>query len=121
MYGSENGLLDLEGWKKFRRLANRQKKLIRMANQAKLYAFRNRIVFKYGVQVPRNHTQALEIDALNGNSFWQDAERTELNQIDEYETFSDLGPKGRAIIPEGYKKICVHLVYDVKQDLRRKA
>lgn len=70
IYGRENNLLDLDGWKRYRRLANRQQKLIRLANQAKLYAFRNRIVYKFGVQVPQNHQQAMEIDKANGNHLW---------------------------------------------------
>ena len=40
-------------------------------------------------------------------------------QITEYETFKDYGYQGRA--PEGYKKIRVHLVFDVKHDGRHKA
>jgi hypothetical protein len=36
IYARENDLLDKPGWKRFRKLARRQKKLFRMANQAKL-------------------------------------------------------------------------------------
>ena len=67
IYARDNQILHLDGWKRFRRLAQRQKKLLRMANQAKLYAFRNRIVYKFGVQVPQNHAQAMAIDEANGN------------------------------------------------------
>jgi hypothetical protein len=119
IYGRDNNLLHLDGWKRFRRLARRQQKLLRLANQAKLFAFRNRIVYKFGVQVPQNHAQAMVIDEQNGNHFWREAEETELKQIDEYSTFTDLGLRG--IPPQGYKKIRVHMVYDVKHDLRRKA
>ena len=45
--------------------------------------------------------------------------RNEVNQIHEYETFNNLG-KG-APIPEGYKKIRVHFVFDVKHNGRHKA
>ena len=119
IYAKENNLLHLDGWKRFRRLANRQQKLIRLANQAKLYAFRNRIIYKFGIQVPQNHQQAMEIDKANGNHLWREAEETELRQIDDYQVFTDLGLKG--IPPPGYKKIRVHMVYDVKHDLKRKA
>lgn len=67
IYGRDNNLLHLDGWKRFRRLAQKQKKLLRLANQAKLYAFRNRIVYKFGIQVPQNHEQAMAIDQANGN------------------------------------------------------
>ena len=44
---------------------------------------------------------------------------TELGQLDDYETFEN---KGRgAKLPEGYQKIRVHFVFDVKHDLRCKA
>ena len=93
--------------------------MLRLANQAKLQSFRNRIVYKFGVQVPQNHAQAMAIDEANGNHYWRDAEETELRQIDEYTVFTDLGFKG--VPPKGFKKIRVHMVYDVKHDLRRKA
>ena len=119
IYARDNNLLDLDGWKQFRRLANRQQRLIRLANQAKLYAFRNRIVYKFGVQVPQSHEQAMALDKANGNRLWREAEETELSQVNEYEVFTDLGRRGKP--PPGYKKIRVHMVYDVKHDLRRKA
>jgi len=37
-----------------------------------------------------------------------------MTQLHEYKTFKDLG-KG-AKVPEGYHKIRVHLVFDVKHD-----
>jgi hypothetical protein len=119
IYGRDNGLLDVDGWKRYKKLALRQKRLVRMARQAKLQSFRNREVFKFGIQVPQNHKQAMAIDEANGNSVWRDAEGIELRQIDEYQTFTDLGYKADA--PKGHKKIRVHMVYDVKHDLRRKA
>jgi hypothetical protein len=119
MYADRNGLLHLEGWKQFARLARRRKKLLRMANQAKLQSFRTRPKFKFGVQVPRNHAEAMEFDAANGNTKWRDAELVELAQIDEYDTFEDVGKFGK--VPVGFKKIRVHMVYDMKHDGRYKA
>jgi hypothetical protein len=98
--------------------ALRQKKLLSMANQVKLQAFRNRTIFKFAIQVPTSHKQAMELDTANGNTLWRDSKETELKQIDDYEAFSDLGFK--APPPSGHKKIRVHMVYDVKHDLRRK-
>ena len=40
-------------------------------------------------------------------------------QMDEYNTFKDYGLKGTPL--PGYKKIQVHLVFDVKHDGRHKA
>ena len=118
IYGKANNLLHLAGWKRFARLARRQKRLLRLANQAKLQSYRCSPVYKFGVQVPRNHDQAMELDRLNGNTLWRDAEGRELGQIDEYEAFED---KGIGACPKGHKKIRVHMVYDVKPTLQRKA
>ena len=118
IYAKENGLLDTPGWIQFKKLARRQKKLIRMVNQAKLKSFRHSPIYKFGVQVPRNHAEAMELDKRDGGTFWADAESKELNQIDEYNTFTDLGKGAR---PDSHRKIKVHMVYDVKPDLRRKA
>jgi hypothetical protein len=48
IYGKKHKLLDEPGWKRFRKLANRQKKMIRMVRQAKLNSFRTAVVYKYG-------------------------------------------------------------------------
>ena len=57
----------------------------------------------YGFLVPRNHQQAMELDAANRKTKWRDSETLELDQIDEYETFIDKGPNYRP--PPNYKKI----------------
>ena len=93
--------------------------MARMANQVKLRTYRNRPKYKYGVQVPRSHEEAVWIDTKNGNTHWQDAEDVEVAQLDEYDTFEDLG-KG-AEVPDGHKKIPCHMVYDFKHDGRYKA
>ena len=121
IYAKENGLLKTPGWKsqKLLNIAKTQKRLIRRANQAKLHSYRTKPVYMYGFQVPRNYEQALEFDRLNGNTRWADATALELGQVDEYETFKDIGKGGNP--GPGYKKINVHLVYAVKHDGRHKA
>ena len=121
IYARDNGLLDEKGWKLpgLKKMAKTQKKLIRLANKAKLQSFRSKPIFMYGFQVPRNHVEAMELDRINGNTMWKDAETTELGQIDEYESFID---KGIGYKPgSDYKKIRVHMVYAVKHDGRHKA
>ena len=119
IYAKENDLLDEEGWRQFKPLARRQKMLTRMINQSKLRSFRTARVYMYGFEVPRNHNDAMNLDGKFKNTRWTDAETLETEQLHEYETFHDLG-KGAAI-PEGYKKIRVHMVYAVKHDGRHKA
>ena len=42
-------------------------------------------------------------------------------QIDEHQAFVDHGHHTKGKPPEGYKKICVHQVFDLKHDGRHKA
>ena len=42
-----------------------------------------------------------------------------MKQLDEYNTFYDMGKGG--IPPKGYKKIKVHLIYDIKNNTTHKA
>jgi Reverse transcriptase (RNA-dependent DNA polymerase) len=112
-------LLEQPGWKQFKKHAQREKKLVRMVNQAKLQSFRTALVYMYGHLVPRNHSQALEIDRKNGNAVWQDAEKIELEAILGYGVFNDTGLHTSG--PENHKRINVHFVYAVKHDGRYKA
>jgi len=121
IYARDNGLLDQPGWKLpgLKKIAKTEKKLIRMANKAKLHSFRSKPIYMYGFQVPRNHTEPLELDQVNGNTMWIDAETTELNQIDEYKSSID---KGVGFNPgSDYKRIRVHMVHAAKHDGRHKA
>eukprot|EP00934_Nitzschia_sp_Nitz4_P004676 Nitzschia sp. Nitz4//scaffold468_size5769//118//5631//NITZ4_009203-RA/size5769-snap-gene-0.0-mRNA-1//-1//CDS//3329552515//4666//frame0 len=121
IYGKNAGLLELPGWKRFKRLANREVKLVRMLNQAKLQSARTSPIFMFGFQVPRNHREAVELDLKNGNTNWQDAERLELQQLYDYNTFRDLGHKNKARVPKQHKVIRVHFVYATKHNGRHKA
>ena len=114
IYAKKNDLLDKEGWKRFKRLARRQKKIVRLMNQAKLHSFRTKPIYMFGHLVPRNHDQAMKLDEDNGNKNWKNAEMLELKQIQDYKTFLDKGQ--HSPIPPGYKKIRVHFVYAVKHD-----
>jgi hypothetical protein len=118
-YAKQNNLLDIVGWKRFRRYEKNEKKLNHMINQAKLKSYRRDPFWKFGVLVPRTHAQAMELDKKNGNTKWLEAETTEMSQLLEYQTFVDKGKGGP--VPTGYKKIRCHIVYDVKHDGRHKA
>ena len=122
-YARDNGLLD--EWEsprmKLKAAAKNSKKLLRLVNQAKLKSYKNTPVYKNGHKVPRNHQQAMELDRINGNTKWADAERLEKDQLFEYETFDDRGHRSTSAPPRGYKKINLHFVYDVKHDGRYKA
>ena len=74
IYAKKNGLLDTPGWKRFKRLAKREKKLLRMVNQAKLQSKRTAKKYQFGFEVPRNPKHAKELDAaaetLDGKIPW---------------------------------------------------
>ena len=119
LYAMKNDLLHLPGFKRCRSHTKNAKKFARMIHQTKLKNYRCRPVYSYGYQVPRNHQEAVFIDEKCGNTKWQDAEKLEIRQLFEYDTFRDLGLG--TPIPEGYQKIPCHMVYAVKHDGRHKA
>ena len=121
VYAKNNNLLDAPGWKRFKSIARREHKMLRMVNQSKLRSFNTAPIYQFGYEVPRNYQHALRLDALNQNNKWQESVDTEFQQINEYGTFTDIGHKSKAKPPPGYKKIRVHLVFAVKHDGRHKA
>ena len=118
-YAKKNDLLDTPGWKICRRHARRAKKLQRMLNQtrrqSKSYAPR----YKFGVLVPRDVKAAYAMDRDNGNDLWRRAMKTEIDQLFEYETFHDIGRDKPP--PAGHQMIRCRMIFDVKEDGRRKA
>ena len=91
IYARNNNLLDTPDWKRFERIANKYKKLLRMANQAKLWTFRTAPKYMYGYEIPRNYADALRLDRLHGNTKWQDATKAEMEQLAEYKVFVGMG------------------------------
>ena len=120
IYARDNNLLDLTGWKRFKRLASRNKQLQRLVRQAKLRSFRTSPRYKYGFQIPNNHEHALELDRRAGNTKWSDANNLEHSQLREYAVFIDKGKFHESKIPRGYRKIRVQTIYDIKHDGRHK-
>ena len=79
---------------------------------------RNRL--KYGIKVPVSVEEALAIDAANGNTLWRDAMGLEVGALLDLNCF-EFKPKGWTPGEPGYQKTNLHMVFDVKHDLRRKA
>ena len=61
----------------------------------------------------------MELDKRNGNDRWTQAIAHEMETMTRYEVFAEFGPPPN--LPEGYKKITVHIIFDVKHDGRHKA
>jgi hypothetical protein len=117
IYAFKNDLLDLPGWRQFKRIAKREKKMLCMVHQTKLRPFRTTPKYMYGYEVPRDYNHAICLDQHNGSTKWQGSIKLEMNQLHKYETFKDHGHKDSASLPQGYKKIWVHdLVFAVKHD-----
>ena len=76
--------------------------------------------YKYGIWVLRTVKEALEIDRINGNTLWQDAIIKEIAALQEFKTFKRAGAKFQELKSE-YQYAPLRMVFDVKQDLRRKA
>ena len=63
----------------------------------------------------------MQLDKQNGNTKWQKAVDTEYELVViEYEAFIDKGKFSIEKIPDGYKLIKVHMVFDVKPDGRHR-
>ena len=81
--------------------------------------FSNKPVYKYGILVPRNADHAIEIDEANGNTEWQDSMKKE---IDDLESLDCWEMKEAGFNPgKGWQPTTLHMVFDVKHDLRRKS
>jgi hypothetical protein len=77
------------------------------------------IKYKFGIQVPKGIKNAIDLDKKNSNQLWQEAIKTKLKQLTDYQTFIVLD--SGEDIPTGYQKIPYNMVFDVKYDLRHKA
>ena len=118
-YARTHGLLDTAGWKQLKTYTTKKKKFRTMLNAAKRMSRDTGPRYKFGVRVPKNYKEAKQLDEANNNTLWQDAIDTELKQINDYETFLDKGVDVKMDAP--WKRINVHMIFDVKHDLRRKA
>ncbi|MDJ0828176.1 MAG: reverse transcriptase domain-containing protein, partial [Rhodobacter sp.] len=117
-YAKEHNLLDTPGWKFLARIGRRTKLLKRMIAASKRRQKQTAIRYKFGVRIPRNYQEAIDLDRENGNTLWQDAVQVERDAIQENDTYHSIGIG--TPIPQGFTKIPVHFVFDCKQDGRRK-
>ena len=79
----------------------------------------SRPTMKYGVQVPRNVKEAYLLDEKNGDTYWQNAIKLEMDSLLEMNCFDF---KSKDFLPDAdYQRTTLHVIFDVKQDLRRKA
>ena len=74
-YAKENDLLALEGWRRFRSLAKKDKVLARSIKQSQV---RRSQTYMFGYLIPRNYMEAMQFDSDNKNSKWYDAIKLEM-------------------------------------------
>ena len=59
----DNYLLDNQGWKHFKPIAKRQKKLFHATNQAKICSFTSSLEFMYGFKVPKDYAYGIRLES----------------------------------------------------------
>ena len=78
-YAKENDLLALEGWRRFRSFAKKDKVLARAIKQSNIRQVRRSQTYMFGYLIPRNYMEAMQFDSENKNSKWYDAMKLEMN------------------------------------------
>ncbi len=91
--------------------------LIRIRHLKKRYIRKRQTQF--GILVPHDVNDALELDKENNNNEWKDSMGTEIGGIMEHNTFKFLPPGSHP--PEGYQEAPLRMIFTVKPDLRRKS
>jgi hypothetical protein len=86
----------------------RVKVLDRQVKQASMKVQRQASIYKFGVRVPWDHQEAVQLEEALGHAKWTEAEAIELKQINYYDTLRDLGKD--VPLPKGYTKIQVYFV-----------
>ena len=124
LYATNNNLLKTPGWKRLNHIVQdtvmKRNKLRNMLHQYHVCQGKRTKgpVYQFGIQIPRNVKEAIELDLKSGDTKWQDAMQEEIDSLLGFDTFVD---KGKLPFLEGYKNIIVHFVFAVKHDLRHKA
>jgi hypothetical protein len=87
--GSENGLLNKKGWKYLKKHTWKTRHVYTIVHNILKAKGIHGPKFKYGVQLPDRVKGCAILDAENGDTNWSDANRAELNLLDEFEAFQD--------------------------------
>jgi hypothetical protein len=118
-YGKANDLLNEPGRKRLKNLVRREKKLKRMLKSARLSSGKRVPKYKIGVRIPNGYSEVNYLDSLDQNTKWKDGSLKEIDLLNDYKCFKDDGK--HTPTPKGYQRIRLIWVFDVKQDLRRRA
>ena len=72
---------------------------------------------KFGIYIPTRYYKAIELDRINGNTYWQDSTKKKMKNVKAVFKFLD----DRSKLPIQFKKITCHLIFDVNFDLTSKS
>ena len=64
-YAIDNNLLDTPRWKRLKSIAKQKKKMTRLINQSKLRSYRISPKYMFGLQIPRDYKQEIDLDIYN--------------------------------------------------------
>ena len=76
----------------------------------------NAVKINFGMNITRDHKEAIMFDAKNGKTNCKGAEILKINQIYNFYPFDYLGPATSTWILPCHTKIQVHLIYGYKKD-----
>ena len=77
---------------------------------------------KFGIKIPNDTREALELDRINGNTKWADAIAKEMNGLERLGVFAFHHPDTKFTKTEGWQYAPLRMIYEIKQqDLRHKA
>jgi hypothetical protein len=74
---------------------------------------------KYGLELPKSVSHALEIDKRTGTNFWRIAIEKEIRNV--FPAFDFLNDDDGSKVPPGFTFVDTYFVFDIKMDLTRKA
>jgi hypothetical protein len=74
---------------------------------------------KFGIIVPNTVEEAYQLDKENGDTYWNDSIKKEMDSVNKYGTFRIMDDDER--MPPGYQEITCHMIFTVKFDLKRKS
>ena len=85
-----------------------------MISKAAMRVMKN---MKFGIYIIYTYDEDVGIDIMNGNDYWQDANKKEMNNVEVDFKFIYDGSK----FPIEFDKIAGQLIFDVKFDLKTKS
>ena len=113
-YARDNGIIDEPAFAWWAHHTLRKLKQIRKVSGAKTKYWMK--THKYGVRLPKSIEEAYRIDRETNTDYWSKAIAKEMKNVMITFEFSEDDR-----IPIGHKEISVHMVFDVKITLQRKA